>query len=311
MMNPSASDIHVGLFLSTVEHQADGKPNRWGDIRAKALACEDAGFDSLWIMDRLEYQSGEQTYGVWESLSTLAALAAVTRRAQLGLWVLSAAYRNPALAARALDTIDEISGGRVIVGIGAGNAGNDPECRHFGMPSDHRVGRFRDATEIMRPLLRGERVTHEGRWFQARDAELRPRGPRPHGPALFYAARGPVMMRETALHADGWAGVSYDGPGALDGCRAELAALDAACRDVGREPASHARAYLVFTGGTDPSASGDWTTCGGDARQIATCLLEFAGAGITHLLLAPHVDTVEQIVSLGSVIEEMRRIARQ
>jgi alkanesulfonate monooxygenase SsuD/methylene tetrahydromethanopterin reductase-like flavin-dependent oxidoreductase (luciferase family) len=307
MTSRSATDIHIGMFLSTVEVQVDGKSNRWEDIWAKALACEAAGFDSLWIMDRLEYQAGEQAYGVWESLSLLAALATVTSRVQLGLWVLSATYRNPALTAKALDTIDEISGGRVIVGIGSGNSGNDAECTHYGLPSGNRVGRFRDAITIMGGLLHGERVTHHGRWFQARDTELRPRGPRPHGPPLFVAARGPVMMQEAARHGDGWAGVSYDGPGALETCQAEMAVLDAACREVGRAPSSLARAYLVFVGSPGEQPSGVWTSCQGDATQIAGCLLSFAEMGVSHLLLAPEVDSIKQIELLGTVLGELRQ----
>ena len=184
----SQRPIKVGINLPTVEDTMAGKTARWADLLAFAQRAEALGFDSLWVPDHLLLKWQEQTRGIWECWSLLAALAAVTSRVELGPLVTCTAFRSPALLTKMADTVDEISGGRLILGLGAGWSG--PEDRAFGSPSDHRVDRFEEALQIIRPLLREGRVDFEGRYHRARDCELLPRGPRRAGQPLLVAGFG-------------------------------------------------------------------------------------------------------------------------
>ena len=116
------------------------------------LAIEGLGFDSIWVGDHLLYETPEGPVGPWEAWSLLAALAAVTKRVQLGPLVAATSFHNPAMFARKATTVDEVSGGRLIVGLGAG--WNEVEYRAYGFPFDHRASRFEEAFTIILTLLR-------------------------------------------------------------------------------------------------------------------------------------------------------------
>ena len=184
--------LKVGLLLPDHERQFDGKTARWSDTRNMAQIGEAIGVDSLWVTDHLIHRSlGVEPRGAWECLSQLAALAAITKRAELGTLVICMAFRNPALLAKMTDTIEEISGGRLILGIGAG--WNEAEFQAFGYPFDHRVGRFEEALQVVRPLLDGQHVTLAGQWTATDDAELLPapghRVPHPLTPSVLKRNR--------------------------------------------------------------------------------------------------------------------------
>ncbi len=233
--------LKVGLNLPTTEGAIAGKTARWADLFAFAERAEALGFDSLWVPDHLLVTWQEQTHGIWECWSLLAALAAVTHRVELGSLVSGTPFRNPALLAKMADTVDEISGGRLIVGLGAGWDG--PEERAFDLKSDHRVDRFEEALQIIVPLLRTGRVDFAGTYYQARDCELRPRGPRPGGLPILIGAKGPRMLRLAATYADLW---NIQGPLRQPEEVNSLRTVgDAACVEVGREPATLERSASV------------------------------------------------------------------
>jgi alkanesulfonate monooxygenase SsuD/methylene tetrahydromethanopterin reductase-like flavin-dependent oxidoreductase (luciferase family) len=143
----------LGIILPEGEGDLDGRTPRWSDYVAMARLTEEAGFDSLWFVDHLIYRndaSGRPPQGAWECWSVLAALAAATSWVELGSLVTATSFRNPALLAKMADTIDEISGGRLILGLGAG--WNEVEYRMFGYPFDHRVDRFAEAFDHLRPI---------------------------------------------------------------------------------------------------------------------------------------------------------------
>src|SRR5438046_2801072 len=142
-------------------------------------------------MDHLTMREGTQTTPVWEGWSLLSALAASTRRVELGTLVVATSFRNPALLAKIADTVDEISGGRLVLGLGAG--WHEPEYLAFGYPFDHRVSRFAEAIAIIHGLLRDGCVDFDGTYSSPRDCELRPRGPRPQGPPIMIGSTSPRM----------------------------------------------------------------------------------------------------------------------
>jgi alkanesulfonate monooxygenase SsuD/methylene tetrahydromethanopterin reductase-like flavin-dependent oxidoreductase (luciferase family) len=130
--------MKIGVVLPITEDEPSGQPPGYAEIRALALQAEAAGFDSLWIIDHLLFRFPDKpTPGVWEGWTLLAALAEATKRVELGSLVLCTAFRNPALLAKMAATVDEISGGRLILGVGAG--WHQPEFDAFGLPFDHRV----------------------------------------------------------------------------------------------------------------------------------------------------------------------------
>src|SRR5439155_3312539 len=135
----------------------------WTEMRQVAERAEDVGFDSIWGMDHLTLRNPNGTEGVWEGWSLLAAFAAATRRVELGTLVVATSFRNPALVAKMADTVDEISGGRLILGLGAG--WHEPEYLAFGYPFDHLASRFEEAFTVIRTLLREGKIDHAGRYY--------------------------------------------------------------------------------------------------------------------------------------------------
>ena len=172
-----ARPMKVGVQLPEVEWVP-----RWADIREMALAAEEIGLDSIWVGDHLLYRypddAGNETQparGPWEAWTQLAAVAAVTERIELGPLVAATSFHNPAMIAKKAATLDEISGGRLILGLGAG--WNETEYRAYGFPFDHRVSRFEEAFTIIRVLLKDGRIDFAGDYYRLTDAELAP--PRP------------------------------------------------------------------------------------------------------------------------------------
>jgi len=178
MSRNSPRPLKVGLCLPITEGWCGPDTARWNDVKAMAQHAEAVGFDSLWVNDHLIFDlgaPGEAPAGGWESWSMLTALAAVTTRAEIGTFVTCTGFHNPALLAKMADTVDEISGGRLILGLGAGY--HEPEFRAFGFPFDHLLGRFEESLQIIHSLLRNGAVDFQGRFHAARDCELHPRGP--------------------------------------------------------------------------------------------------------------------------------------
>jgi alkanesulfonate monooxygenase SsuD/methylene tetrahydromethanopterin reductase-like flavin-dependent oxidoreductase (luciferase family) len=300
--------LQVGLVLPCGEGAMAGETARWSDLVAMAQVVEHVGFDSLWTTDHFLYQNDDGSLqGFWEGWSLLAALAAVTQRVQIGSFVVGMGFRNPSLLAKMADTVEEISGGRLILGLGAG--ANAWDYHAFGYPFDHRASRFAEGLQILHALLRQGYVDFSGTYYQARDCELRPRGPRPQGPPIMVGTTGERMLRLTAQYADIWNVFFWEqGSGnQLSRIPALQAKVDAACAEVGRDPVTLGRSatVLVQTLPGTPTAFASITPLTGSPEELAAVLRAYANNGIDHLLLRIEPATPAGIAAFAPVLEHL------
>jgi alkanesulfonate monooxygenase SsuD/methylene tetrahydromethanopterin reductase-like flavin-dependent oxidoreductase (luciferase family) len=306
---PRRRPLKVGVQLPEIERDV-----RWPEILTMARTAEDIGLDSIWVGDHLLFRFRDRpSRGPWETWSMLAALSAATSRVELGPLVAATTFHNPAVLAKKAATIDEISGGRLILGLGAGWSQDEHEA--YGLASDHRVSRFAEAFTIIRTLLREGRIDFDGRFYQARDCELLPRGPRPLGPPLMVGTIGERLLAASAGHMDSWNGW-YDRFGNTPGGLAVLnGAVDAAARAVGRDPTTIERtaAVLVRLPGGVGRTQGERVReevapIAGPPGEIARDLAAFATVGVSHLQLVLDPITVRSIEALAPVLEILDRI---
>ncbi len=218
--------MRVGIQLPEVEREV-----RWPEYLAMARAAEEVGFDSIWIGDHLLYEDPES--GPWEAWTLLSALAAVTERVELGPLVACAGFHPPGLLAKMAATIDEVSGGRFILGLGAG--WNAREFAAFGLPFDRRVSRFAESFAILQGLLAGERVTLQGEYHSADDNVLLPRPAR--RVPLMIGSNGPRMLSIALPHADWWNTWYRDYGNTPEGFAKLNAEISEAAEKAGRNPA--------------------------------------------------------------------------
>ena len=213
---------------------------RWPEYLALARAAEEAGFDSIWLGDHLLYDDPER--GPWEAWTLMSALAAVTERVTIGPLVACLGFHPPGLIAKMAATIDEVSGGRFTLGVGAG--WNRREFSAFGLPYDRRVSRFAEAFEIVRRMLAGERTTLDGDFWQAEDAVLLP--PPHRRVPLMVGSNGPRMLGLTLPWVDAWNTWWEDYGNSAEGFAALNARISAAAAQAGRDPGQIARSACAL-----------------------------------------------------------------
>jgi alkanesulfonate monooxygenase SsuD/methylene tetrahydromethanopterin reductase-like flavin-dependent oxidoreductase (luciferase family) len=294
--------LRVGIQLPEVEREV-----RWPELRTMARLAEDIGLDSLWLGDHLLYRfAGGETRGPWEAWTTLAGLASATERIALGPLVASTSFHAPAMLAKMAASVDEISGGRLILGLGAG--WNETEYRAFGFPFDHRISRFEEAFTIIRTLLREGHIDFSGHYYEARDCELLPRQARPGGPPLLLGSTGERMLSIALPHVDAWNAWYADTGNRPEGVAPLRARVDAVCRAVGRDPAEIERTVAVLLrlpGGTGrvmgDTSQAAITPLEGPADAIAESLRAYARAGIGHVQLVLDPITTTSIEALAPV----------
>ncbi len=271
-----------------------------------ARAAEAAGFDSIWLGDHLLDRRDSDERGPWEAWTMLGALAADTERVELGPLVACVAFHPPGLIAKMAATIAEISGGRFVLGLGAG--WNEEEFRAFGLPFDHRVARFEESFTIIRGLLDGERVTLEGRYLQADDAVLLPRPA--HRPRLMVGSNGPRMLAATLPHVDAWNTWYSDYGNSAEGFAELNERISRAARDAGREPGDIERsacALVALEGsGAGRPVAPDAPALSGSPDRIAATLKELGEAGADELILVVDPITERSVRELGEVVALVR-----
>jgi probable F420-dependent oxidoreductase len=295
--------MKVGMVVPIVDEGTDAGVPDWPVVASLAARAEAGGLDSLWVIDHLVLGNAERPeYGLHEAITVLAALAASTSRVELGTLVLATSFRPPSVLAKMAATIDRISGGRLILGLGCG--WHEPEYTAFGFPFDHRVGRFEEAMSIISPLLDGERLTVHGRWNDVTDCVLLP--PPARRIPILIAGKGERMLSLVAAHADQWNAAWYGRPNAR--WRGRIADLHRALELAGRDPASLAITAGVEVDNGDP---GDRTGLGEhlppDPSAIADALHEWAAAGVAHVQLNSGPTDEQLVDTFAEAVARFRR----
>ena len=287
------SAMKIGLMLPLAESETPG----FATLREMAIAAEETGLDSVFGADHLIFREGEVNEGIHECWTVLAAIAAITERVEIGPLVLALPFRNPALTAKMAAELDEVSNGRLILGLGCG--WHEPEFDAFGYPFDHRVSRFAEGLEIIMPLLRGETVTFEGRYHRAVNAELRPRPVRPGGPPVLIAGKQPRMLSLVARHAAQWNGAWFGVPSQAEELRTRLANVRAALDDAGRDPATLTLTAGIFVAWDDADDDAPERAIRGSIDEVADALAGYDELGIAHLITHVFPRTPEAVRRLG------------
>lgn len=283
-MAESSTPVTLGVFLPCWEDH-NGLAPSWGQIRELAVRAEEAGLAAIWLPDHILITP---QWGYRDAWTLLAALAETTSRIQIGTLVTCTGFREPTLLALMASTLDEISGGRLVLGLGSGYPSGDLSWQNFGYAGDHPVGRFAEAVEIIVRLLRGETLTYTGKYYRTVDAVLRLRGPRSEGPPIWIGGPGPKVQRVAVQWASA-VNIRVH-PNELEQQRETFARLDQMCRAEGRDPATLQRtgfgivslAQLDELPGRflDPTRTGPFS---GSPEEIALQLRDLGSAGVTHM----------------------------
>ncbi len=314
--------MKIGVILPTWCDPAYSTPTSGKTLLQRAKSAEDLGLDSVWIIDHfcyqpyLDYQSmGMEPpaalegvkRGAWECFTMAAALAAATERLEIGTLVANTGYRNPALLARMADTIDELSDGRLVLGLGAGDMPS--EHRAFGYSFERRISRFEEALQIIQPMLRGEAVTFSGEFYQTQEAQLIPKSARKEGPPIMIGVLegGPRMRRLVAQYADHWNGWLAYGDSLPDNYGEISRTLDETCRKHDRDPTSlvrHVTVSVCMQGEEFPLANAVPLRC--SATELAEHFNTYKEFGVEHISVFPYpndVPTMELLADAAGFLD--------
>jgi probable F420-dependent oxidoreductase len=290
----------VGVQLPEVERFVP-----WPEYLDMALRAEEAGYDSVWVGDHLIYDLPDgSTRGPYEAWTTLAAIAAVTQRVEIGPLVASTSFHAPAMLAKQAATVDAISQGRLILGLGAG--WNRREYDAFGFPYDRRVSRFEEALAIIAPLLRTGRTSFHGQFFDVDDCVLDPRPARDAGPPIMVGSNAPRMLRISLPVVDSWNVWWSTYENSVTRFSELKAEVDAAMPE-GRRVEATAAVLVTLPGGKGRLMGDSY-----DARVsavtpdgLADHVRGLADAGATHLQLVLDPITAETIDTIGAALADL------
>jgi alkanesulfonate monooxygenase SsuD/methylene tetrahydromethanopterin reductase-like flavin-dependent oxidoreductase (luciferase family) len=288
--------VRIGVTLPMSASDGPGRMPGWPDVCALARHAESAGLDSVWICDHLLSEPESQPpEGVLEAWTTLSALAASTRRVTVGTLVTCTSFRHPALLAKMAATVDGISAGRLVLGLGAGSPGLEHTA--YGFPDAQRLARFEEALQIIGGLLAGAVVTTAGPFHHLRDASLMP--PPQRRIPILVAGDGPRMLRLAARHAQAWNTAWHGAPD--DRLRSRLAAMARALADEGRAAGSLHRTVGVSV--TDPGhPAGDDGAFTGSPDDLARLVDAYATLGVDELIVALTPRTERSVDRLADAL---------
>lgn len=313
--------LELGLLLPT---WTTG-PLPWRQVLDIAKEAEAAGFDALWVSDHLllpstnaelRRRAGASVHpdavaepeGYFEAFSVLAALAPSIPRLQLGTLVACTGYRNPFLLAKIADTVDAVSDGRLVLGLGAGDSAGEHET--MGLPTDSPISRFEEALQIVRALLRDGHLDHSGPFYTVRDAVLVPRGPRQKGPPILVGTLNPRprMRRIVAQYADVWNGWFGYTDASVEAAKYQSDQILVACAEHGRDASTLVRTTAVrvnIPGSGYRPAPGE-RPLSGSAEEMAEVLHGHGTLGITQVQVALTMGGREGVQAFAPVIRSLR-----
>jgi alkanesulfonate monooxygenase SsuD/methylene tetrahydromethanopterin reductase-like flavin-dependent oxidoreductase (luciferase family) len=292
--------FELGVVVPVNQFGPDRVTTHWPGVREFALRAEELGFDTIWTPDELVWFPGDTPQGFWDGVSMAGAVAAVTSTAKVGTWVMSALHRNPGIVAKTAETLDDISGGRFVFGLGAGHEWPG-QAHAFGLPEERIFARFEESLEIIVPLIRDGHANFEGQFHAARDLPQQPRGPRPGTIPLLIGGNGPKGQRAAVRHADIYS-CYVEERAVVDEVAPRLASLETICAELGRDPATLRRSVGVSVrpleaAGFSPAA------LSGSAGDIADAVRTFRDAGFTQLEFMLGPGTIEALHVLAPVVE--------
>ena len=287
----------LGMGVPVAENAPGSGSPHFADQLAIAEATAGVGIEVLWFADHFSFEADGGLRGSWDAWTLMAAIAARVPDVQIGPMVACTAYRNPGVIAKMTEMIDEISGGRFILGLGAG--WNKPEYDQFGIPMEPRVTKFEEAIQIIHGLLRHGEADFQGKYYQANGAKNLPRGPRPQGAPILIGSSGDRMLGILARYADAW---DTGWGGDTEGLKAKVAKLDAACAAVGRDPSTVVRSVSVGLAGEGFSGDPKGVVTGSVEEQV-TFLRELVAMGFGHIRVGVQPFSIEAIEALAPVVD--------
>lgn len=287
-----------------------GPHTPFAELCDAALHAEATGWDGLWFADHFMPMGGDLARPTLECGTVLAAFAARVPRLTIGSLVCGNTYRHPYLLAKQAATLDQISGGRAILGLGSGWQQNEHVAYGYGFPPiGERLARLGEACRIVRSLFENERTTFAGRHYALRDAVLEPKPLQPRLPLLIGGGGERVTLRIAARHADLW-----NAWGTPETIRAKLAILDRHCADVGRAPGEIVRtAVALFHLDDDPDAAARFARAterpciAGDADALRAALAEYEAMGVGEVIV-PDFNLGAGAKRIGAIDRLMREV---
>ncbi len=287
----------IALTVPVAEAKAGSNFPHFADQLSASRLAAGAGFDGLWFADHFSFESDGGLRGSWDAWTLMAAIAAAVPEVNIGPMVACTAYRNPGVIAKMTEMIQDISGGRFILGLGAG--WSRPEYDQFGIRFEPRVSQFEEALQIIHGLLRKGEADVQGDFYQANRAVNLPRSASGHNTPILIGSTGDRMLGLLAHYGDAW-NVGWNGD--IEGLRAKVAKLDAACVAAGRDPRSVVRTVSVGIAG-DGFAGDPATIFSGDMDAFVVLLHELEALGFRHLIVRLDPFTNDAITALAPVIE--------